>query len=305
MAGIKTGTRGSPLAMAQANLVARAIQDACNVRVELCPIKTTGDRRRGSLAPVGGKGLFTAELEEALRGGQIRLAVHSAKDMPAQMADDLVIAAVPPRGDPRDAIVSRDGLIVESLPRGATVGTGSPRRAAQLLAVRGDLNILPLRGNVETRLKKALDSGRQFDAVILAMAGLERTGLSGKYCDKIRPLAIETMIPAAGQGSLVIQTLASDRKIIEMLARIDDADSHAALLAERAVLRGLSAGCQSSVAVYISKAAVKTDWTGLAMASRPDGSGMIRVECRADSPKKTGEKILESLLAKNADKLIA
>ncbi|HAU36818.1 MAG TPA: hydroxymethylbilane synthase, partial [Phycisphaerales bacterium] len=213
---LRIGTRRSRLATAQATLVVDALRRAHpGLACELAPLLTRGDRRTGPLADAGGKGLFTAELEDALRAGRIHLAVHSAKDMPAEMPAGLVIAAVPDRADPRDALVSRDGLAPADLPRGARVGTGSERRRVQLLALRDDLEIVALRGNVETRLSAALDGA--LDAVVLAMAGLERVGLAQEHATRVRPLDVATFLPAAGQGALAVQS---------------QADSPAAALAE-------------------------------------------------------------------------
>ena len=199
MQTIRIATRGSQLALAQTGQVAELIRQANPaLRTELVAISTRGDRHAGPLAEVGGKGLFTRELEEALRAGTVDLAVHSAKDLPAEMESDFAIAAVPVRQDARDALASRSGPLAE-LPGGAAVGTGSLRRRAQLLAARPDLNVVPIRGNVETRLLKALGEQAELHAVVLAMAGLNRGGLADKYGDRLFPLDADQVIPAAGQ----------------------------------------------------------------------------------------------------------
>ena len=234
---IRIGTRGSLLALAQARLVAAAIERTrppC--RAELVPISTKGDRWAGPLDAAGRKGLFTAELEAALRDGRVQLAVHSAKDLPAQMPADLVLAGAPSREDPRDALVTRCGGGLADLPPGAAVGTGSLRRAAQLKALRPDLKIVPIRGNVETRIRKVLDgkSGQlpfsaaengncpdfPLDAVILAMAGLKRSGLLETHKDRIHPFPVEDFVPAAGQGTLALQCTAADAAAAPLFAAL-------------------------------------------------------------------------------------
>jgi len=301
---IRIGTRRSGLAMAQSRLVADAIvARRPGWRVEPAPIETRGDRTFGPLTAAGGKGLFTAELEVQLRAGSLELAVHSAKDMPAAMGDDLCIAAVPPRGDARDALLSRHAGI-DALPPGAKVGTGSPRRAALLKAMRPDVEVLAVRGNVETRLSKATGSSAELDAVVLAMAGLIRSGLAEEHAAAIHPLAVEDFIPAAGQGSLVIQAARSglDTELAAVLQEIGDAAAETALLAERAVLLALEADCHSCLAVHILPA--EDQWRGLAMVARPDGSDMLRLQARQSTPDATAEALIEKLLAAGAKELI-
>ena len=291
------------MAVAQSRLVADAIRaHRPEVQVELVRIVTAGDRAAGPLGPVGGKGLFTAQLESALRRGRIDLAVHSAKDVPTALDDDFTIAAVPQRADSRDALVSRHGVDLSLLRVGARVGTGSPRRAAQLRYLRGDLDIVPVRGNVDTRFGKVMeDADEALDAVVLAMAGLIRTGLTGKHADCIRPLA--GMIPAAGQGALAIEMRTGNEELSRLLEPVNHAPSHEALLAERAVLAGLGAGCHSCVAVHVEQ--IEGRWCGLAMVARRDGRDLIRVDLTAACPAAAGQALLESLLEKGADTLIA
>ncbi len=301
---IRIATRGSHLALAQTGQVAEMIRLAHpDVATELVPISTRGDRLSGPLAEVGGKGLFTRELEDALRSGTVDLAVHSAKDLPAAMDDDFTIAAVPLRQDPRDVLASRAGGLDE-LPQGAKVGTGSPRRRAQLLALRADLNVVPIRGNIETRLKRAVGEAADMDAVALAMAGLNRDGLAGPYGQYLHRLEIEQIIPAAGQGLLALQALAGREDIAQLLSAIEDADSRLALLAERAVLRGLGAGCQNCLAIHISRCG-QEEWCGLAMAARVDGSDMVCLSCRSKSADAAGRDILAELVSRGADKLLS
>lgn len=272
---IRIGTRKSPLAVAQARWVAERLAELhAPLRVELAPISTRGDLTPGRLADAGGKGLFTAELEACLRDRSIHLAVHSAKDLPAEMDPAFVIAAVPPREDPRDALVSATGPI-EALPRGARVGTGSPRRAALLRCIRPDVQIVPIRGNVDTRLRNALSG--ELDGVVLAMAGLRRSGLADANAEAIHPLPIEQVVPAAGQACLAVQCPASDTTLRSALAALHDEQSGRALEAERAVCRAMQADCHSCLAVHFHQASQGV-WQGLAMSAQPDGSQMIRAE---------------------------
>ena len=230
------GTRGSILARTQSQHVADAITAATGVPVELRIISTRGDRNQTQpLAQLGGKGLFTLELEEGLRDGSLDLAVHSLKDLPTDDPDGLVIGAMPRREDPRDAWV---GPTVDVLAAGAVVGTGSLRRAAQVRALRPDVRIEDIRGNVETRLAKR-DAGR-YDATILAMAGLRRLGI---VREDVHPLTVEQMVPAVGQGVLGVQCRAGDARLLGLLAAIDDVETRRCATLERAFLAALGGGC--------------------------------------------------------------
>jgi hydroxymethylbilane synthase len=291
---IRIATRGSRLALRQSEIVAGALRAAAGeVGVELAAITTRGDRHRGPLAQVGGKGLFTRELEDALRAGRVQLAVHSAKDLPAAMDEDFAIAAVPPRDDPRDAIVSRHGGLAR-LPAGARTGTSSLRRRAQLLAARGDLEVVAVRGNVETRLNKALgEPDEGLDAVVLAMAGLKRSGLAERHGRFIHPLSVEDFVPAAGQGILAIQALASDSATAELVAPLDDLQARGALLAERRLLRELGADCHSCVAIHVAPA--ESGWVARGMAARPDGADRIRLTRPGGSADEAADALLRAL----------
>lgn len=248
---IRLGTRGSLLARTQSGRVAQALKNAhAQVEVELITIATSGDRfSQGSLADLGGKGLFTKELELALLAGQIDLAVHSLKDVPVTMPlvdqTDLIIAALPAREDPRDVLISRMARSLAELPPRSRIGTSSLRRRCQVLQVRPDLQIVPLRGNVETRLRK-LDAG-EFDAIVLAMAGLKRIGHFDP--EWMHPLETAIMLPAAGQGALALQCRKNDRRIRSLLAAIHDPATAAAVEAERAVVAKLGGDCHSPIAV--------------------------------------------------------
>ena len=243
---ITIGTRASKLALWQAEYIAAEIEKHHGCRVELRKMTTKGDRILDApLAKIGGKGLFTKELEQAMLAGEIDLAVHSLKDMPTEIPEGLVIGAITQRLDAGDAFVSVHYRSMEDLPQGAKVGTSSLRRRAQLLAVRPDLTILDLRGNVNTRLAK-LDAG-EFDAIVLAAAGLKRLGLG----ERIRTILPRAMIlPAVGQGALAIECRADDGRIQEMIDFLRDTEMTAAATAERAFLRRVEGGCQIPVGVY-------------------------------------------------------
>jgi hydroxymethylbilane synthase len=292
------------LAMAQARLVAAEIEQATGTACELVTFETTGDRTAGPLAPVGGKGLFTAELEDALRDGRVDLAVHSAKDMPAELGADFVIVAVGQREDPRDALVSADGCDVIGLHEGARVGTSSPRRAAQLRALRGGIEVVALRGNIETRLRRGLGQDPDFplDAAVVAVAGLRRAGLVESHSTQIVPLSCTTMVPAAGQAALAIEALASRDDLVELLAAVDHADSHQALLAERHVVAQLGASCHSALGVHLWPS--DQQWQGMAMVARSDGSGLVRAQAQAGSAAEAGQSLLSQLLEAGAIKLL-
>jgi hydroxymethylbilane synthase len=249
-AAIRLGTRGSLLARAQSQWTADALARAHpGLRVELTIISTSGDRLIDrSLADAGGKGLFTKELELALLAGEIDLAVHSLKDVPVTMPlvdqTDLIIAAIPARADPHDVLVSRMAKSLSDLPRGATLGTGSLRRRCQILSERPDLKIDPLRGNIDTRLKK-LESG-ECGGIVLALAGLQRIGRFDAAW--MTPLDSSILLPAAGQGALALQCRRSDQRMADLAAALDDGDSRLAVTAERAVVAALNGDCRSAMA---------------------------------------------------------
>ncbi|MHB8069987.1 MAG: hydroxymethylbilane synthase [Desulfobaccales bacterium] len=242
---IRLGTRGSALALVQSNWVkARLEERHPGLAVELVIIKTSGDKLKDvPLAQVGGKGLFIKEIEEALFSGQVDLAVHSLKDMPALVPAGLVIAAVPPREDWRDAFISHHYPTLSAVPPRGRVGTGSLRRRVQLLNLRPDLEIVPIRGNVDTRLRKMAEQG--LDALVLAAAGLNRLGLSHLSQGF---LSAQEMLPAISQGALGLETRAADARVIELLAFLDDPVTHTAVRAERSFLARLEGGCVVPVA---------------------------------------------------------
>ena len=266
---IRIGTRGSPLALVQARMVrARlaAVLGAAEDAIELKTIRTTGDNIQDRpLAEEGGKGLFTKEIEEALLRGDIDLAVHSSKDMPTFLPAGLMLAACLEREDPRDVFISRKAKSLADLPPGASLGTISPRRQAIAKRARPDLVVKPLRGNVETRLRK-LDSG-EVDATILALAGLKRLGLADRAT---RIMSIEEFLPAAGQGAIGIEVREDDARARELLTRIDHGDTSAALACERAFLGVLDGTCTTPIAGYAAISGDTLSFRGL--IARPDGS---------------------------------
>jgi hydroxymethylbilane synthase len=240
------GSRGSPLAQRQTQIALHPIRRAHpGIALELRAVRTAGDRSRASLAEIGGRGVFVAEIERALLDGEIDIAVHSLKDMLSRPTDGLAIAAVVERADPRDALVSRNGETLAGLPPGATVGTGSPRRAAQLLAARPDLRVAGIRGNVDTRVRK-VDDG-DYDATVLAAAGLARLDLLDRASELLPP---EVMLPAVGQGALAVQVRAGDQEAIDLVAAADDPATHRATAAERAFEAHLGGGCHAAIAAY-------------------------------------------------------
>jgi hydroxymethylbilane synthase len=241
---LRLGTRSSPLARWQAEWVAGQLR-LHHVEVELVPITTQGDVTSGPLGQIGGTGLFTKEIQRALLAGSVDLAVHSLKDLPTAPIEGLTLAAVPPRESVRDVLVGRTAQRLEDLPKGARVGTGSPRRRAQLWHFRRDLELLEIRGNVDTRLRK-LDEG-EYDAIVLAEAGLSRLGLAGRITQVIDPAI---MLPAVGQGALGLETRANDPATIATVGALDHEQTHQAVLAERTVLATLRAGCLAPVGVW-------------------------------------------------------
>jgi hydroxymethylbilane synthase len=239
---MRLGTRGSALALAQSRQVAQAIQERTGHGVELVEIVTSGDRSSAPVAQLG-VGVFVSALRDALLAKEIDVAVHSYKDLPTAPADGLVIAAVPPREDPRDALVARGGLTLAQLPPGARVGTGAVRRIAQLRALGLPIETVPIRGNVDTRLRKVFEG--EFDAVVLARAGLARLGRAHEASEIIDPAL---MLPAPAQGALAIECRSDDPDRFDVLSTLDDPETRAAVAAERALLATLEAGCSAPVA---------------------------------------------------------
>jgi len=250
---LRLGTRGSALARAQANMVRRTLEASHpGLVVELQLIRTTGDQlQQGSLAAVGGKGLFVKEIEEGLVAGSIDFAVHSLKDVPAALHDGLAIAAIPRRADPRDVLVSRVETL-DALPHGARVGTASVRRRAQVLARRRDLEFIVLRGNVDTRLRRWREG--DFDAIILAAAGLERLGVDEPAA---HPIAIDILLPAVGQGALALECREDDLATRTLLGALDDPASAQAIAAERSFLVAIGGDCNTPLAAHATVTALR------------------------------------------------
>lgn len=293
---LRLGTRGSPLALWQANAVARALVAAhgSDAAPEIVPIKTSGDKVSDRpLREVGGKGLFTKELEEALRARTIDLAVHSVKDMPSQSAPGLRLAACLPRASACDVLLTRDGRPLDALATGAVVGTTSLRRQAQLLRKRPDLVITPLRGNVGSRLSK-LEAGA-FDAIVLARAGLDRLALSPAGTVD---LAFDDMLPAVGQGAVGIEIRAEDETLAALLAAIDDAPTSTAVRAERAYLSALNGSCTSPIAGNATLAGTMLTLRGRVLS--PDGREDFAAHLSrpAEDAHELGAVVAEEILAR-------
>jgi hydroxymethylbilane synthase len=300
------GSRGSKLAQTQAGMIKTALQliaPALDVRIEI--IKTSGDGSTDPLSAIGGKGVFTKELEEALLDKRIDLAVHSLKDLPTVIPEQLVIAAICKREDPRDALILNRKLkgkqaSVRALPRNATVGTSSPRRLAQLKSLRDDLVIKELRGNVDTRLRK-LDEG-EYDALILASAGLRRLGLENRIS---AALAASEMLPAVGQGALGIEMRSDDESAIAAVSKLNHKFTNLACTAERAFLRSLGGGCQLPIAAYAVVRDKRIRLEGL--VAHPEGKRILRdkISGGLDEAEQLGSELGKRLLMSGADKLLS
>jgi len=278
----RIGTRKSRLATLQAEAVAARLR-ALGAQVELVGLSTAGDRdRTSSLEQIGGSGLFVKEIEAALLEKRIDLAVHSLKDLPREQPAGLLVAAIPERADPLDCFVSRGGVSLMKLPRGAKVGTSSPRRAAQLRAARNDLEIVSIRGNVETRIRRVEEGAGGVEATVLARAGLLRLGLEGKAAET---LSAEVMLPAPGQGALAVESRADDAEARELAARIDDSRAAEAVRAERAVLAALGGGCQLALGAL---AVIEGDRIILEAALERDGRLVRR---KLEGPRGAAERL--------------
>ena len=297
MANLRIGSRGSQLALWQANHVATLLR-AQGHAVEIEIIKTTGDKILDvALAKVGTKGMFTKEIEEALADKRVDLAVHSLKDVPTELDPQFTLAAIMKREDPRDAFISVKYAALDDLPQGAKVGTSSLRRQCQLKALRPDLEIFPLRGNVDTRLRK-LESG-EYDAIILAAAGVHRLGLDKHVRTRI---PAETMCSAVGQGALAIESRAGDQETLSHLAFLNHAETRAAIECERALLGAMGGGCQVPIGAF---AEMRDGSLHLrAMVGRPDGSEILRESATGQDPVKLGRDTAQKLLQRGGDKIL-
>ena len=291
------GSRGSALALAQANEVVKGLRElAPNINCQVVSIRTKGDAIPESKENAfEGKGVFTKEIEDALLKDETQIAVHSMKDLGTELPAGLTIAAVPHRADHREVLISRNKEKLDQLPGGARIGTSSPRRRTQLLATRSDLQVLDMHGNVETRLRR-LDGGG-YDAVVLAAAGLRRLGLEKRITEVI---SIKIMLPAIGQGAIAIETREDDLETIELVSRLDDKLTRRAVGAERAFARKLGANCRTPIAAYARADGNRLSIDG--MVSSGDGRMLLRSQFVSANPEaeKVGEELAELLLRKGA-----
>ena len=296
---LRLGTRKSPMAMAQSGLVAEAITARTGCRVELVGVTTQGDVSKANLAQIGGTGVFVSALRDRLLSGEVDLAVHSLKDLPTGQPAEIILAAVPRRDDPRDALITRDGAKLADLPAGATIGTGSPRRAAQLLLLRKDVRCVPIRGNADTRLGK-VGTG-ELDAVVLAAAGLARIG---RLDAASQVFEADDMLPAPGQGALAVECRATDPRLAQLLGAIDDPLSRAAVAAERAVLAALEAGCSAPIGAYAAATADRLHLEAAVIAA--DGQQALREhgDGRPGAAAQLGRDVAARLLRAGAGSLI-
>jgi hydroxymethylbilane synthase len=296
---IRVGTRASALARVQTDLVVKALGAA----VEIVPIVTQGDRSPASLVQIGGTGVFVSALRSALLNGEIDVAVHSYKDLPTAAEPGVTIAAVPLRQDARDALVARDGLTLGELPEGSRIGTGSPRRAAQLRALGLGHEIVPIRGNVDTRLGKV--AAREVDAVVLAYAGLLRLGRSDEVTEILDPIQV---LPAPAQGALAVECRADDLDVQAILAELDHADSRDAVTAERALLAALEAGCSAPVGALavVAEGDAGPELFLRGSVTALDGSDAVRLSATGPTTDAdgVGRRLAADLLAEGADRLM-
>ena len=302
----KIGARGSQLSLWQTNHVIDLLKTAWpELLAEIEVISTTGDRHLDTPLPLlGGKGVFTEELDRALLDRTIDFAVHSLKDLPVDFQSELTIGAIPARASVADVMISRSGKHLRELPSGAVIGTSSPRRSAQLLLERPDLTMISIRGNIDTRIRKALDPDGPYDAIVLARAGLERLGQLDAITEELR---LEVMLPAPGQGALAVECRSNDRQISRLLDPINHAQTLFATTAERAFLKGLGGGCSSPVAAYGWFEADELHMQGRVIA--PDGSAKVEVHvgalcASAADARQLGQTLAEEALSRGAGKLV-
>ncbi len=298
MRELRLGTRGSQLALAQAEIVARKLRGLGH-EVELVKLTTAGDRIPGSLADVGGKSLWVAEFEQALLDGTIDLAVHSAKDMPTRLGQGLTIGAYPEREDPRDVFVGAEGQRFASLPPGARIGTGSARRIALVRALRPELEPVEIRGNVPTRLARIAEL--ELHGVILASAGLIRLGMEDRILDPLDP---DRYVPAGGQGALAVQIRLDDEEVHQVVSELDDPDVSGQVRAERAFLFEIEGDCRSAIAVHATIHGIRLRLRALVMS--PDGRDRMEgsAEGELGSPELLGMTLGRELLQRGANRLI-
>ncbi|MGY2078334.1 hydroxymethylbilane synthase [Modestobacter sp. SYSU DS0657] len=304
---LRLGTRASQLALTQSSHVADALTAATGVAVELVHVSTYGDRSTEAISQLGGTGVFVAALREALLRGEVDVAVHSYKDLPTAPAPGLTLAAVPQREDARDALVARDGLTLGELPPGARVGTGAPRRMAQLRALGLGLDVVPIRGNVDTRMARALGPDADLDAVVLARAGLARIDRLAAITEVLDPLQV---LPAPAQGALAVECRTEDTRVRELLAVLEHPATRACVAAERAVLAALEAGCSAPVAASAELAEDEDGAAELylrASVTAIDGSDGVRGSLTgpAVEAEALGRQLAAELLERGAAALMA
>lgn len=305
MRTIVVGTRQSALALTQTNQVIEALKQLADdlglaVRFEVKKIVTKGDQILDvTLSKVGGKGLFVKEIEQALLSGEIDMAVHSMKDMPALLPEGLVNGAVPLRQDARDCLISREGVDLDGLPHGAKVGTSSLRRSSQLLAYRPDLKLEWIRGNIDSRLRKLETEG--FDAILLAAAGLKRMGWEDRITAYI---PVEVCLPAVGQGALGIECREEDTELLELLGRYQDADTARTVAAERSLLLSLNGGCQVPIGAYAVLGDDKESVHLTGLVGRPDGSLLLKETAIGTDPEVLGREVARLLAEKGANEIL-
>jgi hydroxymethylbilane synthase len=298
---LRLGSRKSPMAISQSGDVARLIAARTGRRVEIVGVSTFGDESRAQLTQIGGTGVFVSSLRESLLRGEVDFAVHSLKDLPTGAAAGISLAAVPPRDDPRDALIARDGGKLADLPSGARIGTGSPRRAAQLHLLRSDITCVPIRGNANTRLGKVRDG--ELDAVVLAYAGLARIGQTELVSEIFEP---DDMVPAPGQGALAVECRSADAGLVALLAEVDDAATRAAVTAERSLLAALEAGCSAPVGAYAAGigGTQKLHLQGVVLGVRPRMAVRERGEADASDAARLGRDLAARMLALGAADLM-
>jgi hydroxymethylbilane synthase len=303
--GLRLGTRASQLALTQSQHVADALTASSGVPVEMVHVSTYGDRSTEAIAQLGGTGVFVSALRDALHAGTVDLAVHSFKDLPTAPTPGLTVAAVPPREDPRDVLVARDGLTLGELPSGSRIGTGAPRRMAQLRALGLGLEVVPIRGNVDTRMGRV--TAGDLDAVVLARAGLARLGRMSAVTEVLDPLQV---LPAPAQGALAVECRSDDTRVVGLLAALDDPAARACVAAERAVLAALEAGCSAPVAAHAELAEAEDGSAELwlrASVTAIDGSGSVRDSISGPAPEaeSLGRRLAVELLDRGAASLMA
>lgn len=300
---LRLGTRRSRLAMAQSGTVAATLIAEHARDVELVEVTTYGDASTAPLEQIGGTGVFVSALREALVRGEVDLAVHSYKDLPTGPAPGLALAAVPPRADPRDVLVARDGLTLGELPRGARIGTGSPRRVAQLRALGLGLELVGVRGNVDTRLAKVASG--ELDAVVLARAGLQRLDRLDAVTETLDPMLV---LPAPGQGALAVECREDDKELLELLGMLDDPDSRAATAAERSLLGALEAGCSAPVGglAFVAEGEDGMELYLRGSVTAIDGSDAVRLSVSGSvtGAEEVGRRLAADLLADGAADLM-